>query len=169
MYLLQGDTYSAQQAAGDKLLEPISIPYARYTIFLSLANIELALARRDHSLALTLVEDLLVEVLPLTEVDLPEVLRSKARALHGLGRIKEAVQILEKARSLAEKVGCNLHLWPVLADLARAHSNLGNHREAQANREAARAIVERIALSLDTIGLHDSFLNQPRVQKLLRE
>jgi tetratricopeptide (TPR) repeat protein len=33
MYLLQADVQSAEQVAGDRLLEPISIPYARYTIF----------------------------------------------------------------------------------------------------------------------------------------
>jgi tetratricopeptide (TPR) repeat protein len=169
MVLLQGDVQSAQQVAGDTLLEPISIPYARYTIFLSLANIELAVSKGDNPLALALIEDLLIEVLPLTRVDVPDVLRWKAKALHGLGRSDESLQILMDARSLAEEFGCDLHLWPVLAELADVNSRLGDHKEAEANREEARRIVERIAESLREIGLRDSFLDQPRVQKLIRE
>jgi predicted ATPase/class 3 adenylate cyclase len=169
MYLLQGDIPSAQQAAGDRLLKPISIPYARYTIFLSLANIELAVSRGDNELALRLAEDLLNEVFPLTRVDIPEVLRWKGIALQGVGRSDESYQILTQARSLAQQSGCDLHLWPILADLADLNSKLGNHQEATANRGAALRITDKIAASLHEAGLHDSFLNQPRIQKLLRE
>ncbi len=167
MVLLQGDVQSAQQAAGDKLLEPISIPYARYTIFLSLANIELAVSRGDHSLALALAEDLLTEVFPLTRVDVPDVLRWKAKALHGLGRSDEALQILREARLLSEEFGGDLHLWPVLAELADINLKLGNHQEAEVNRKEAQQIVERMAESLREIGLTESFMNQPRVQRLM--
>ena len=167
MLLLHGDVQSAQQAAGGNLLEPISIPYARYTIFLSLANIELAVSRGDHSLALALTEDLLTEVFPLTRVDIPDILRWKARALRGLGRSDEALHVLTEARSLSGEFGGDLHLWTVLADLAEVNSNLGNHEEAQANREAARRIVEQIAGSLREVGLTEAFMNQPRVRRLM--
>jgi tetratricopeptide (TPR) repeat protein len=169
MYLLQGDVQSAQQVAGDNLLEPISIPYARYTVFLSLANIELAVSRGDHSLALAMIEDLLTEVFPLTRVDVPDVLRWKAKALLGLGRREEAFRALTEARSLSEEFGCDLHLWPILAELSNLHSELGNHAEAQANHEAARRIVEQIAESLGEMELRASFLNQLRIQKLMRK
>jgi class 3 adenylate cyclase/tetratricopeptide (TPR) repeat protein len=168
MYLLQGDIQSAQQTAGDVLLEPISIPYARYTIFLCLANVELAFAKGEYSKALSFVEDLLNEVFPLTRVDIPDVLRWKGKALGGLGRINESIQVLTEALSLAEESGSNLHLWPILADLADVNSKLGNHKDAEAHRETARGIVEQIAESLREIGLRDSFLNQHRAQKLMR-
>ena len=168
MYLLQGDVQSAQQTAGDTLFEPISIPYARYTIFLCLANIELATARGDNKLALDLVEDLLNEVLPLTRVDIPDVLRWKGKALFGLGRINESHQVLNEACSLARESDCHLHLWPILTDLAEVNSKLGNHREAGENHDEARRIAEQIAESLQETGLHDSFLNQPRIQVLIR-
>ena len=169
MYLLQGDILSAQQVAGDTRLEPISIPYARYTIFLSLANIELAVSREEYPLALTLAEDLLAEVLPLTRVDVPEVLRWKAKALHGVGRNEAALHILMEARALSEKFGCDLHLWPILADLADVHSALGHQEDAQAHRNAARRIAEQIAGSLGAVGLTETFLGQPRVQRWMRE
>ncbi|HLO16750.1 MAG TPA: tetratricopeptide repeat protein, partial [Anaerolineales bacterium] len=168
MYLLVGDVRSAQQSAGDTLLEPISIPYARYTIFLCLANIELAVSRGDHELAISLVEDLLNEVFSLTHVDIPDVLRWKAQALRELGRINEAHQVLSEARALAEESGSDLHLWLVLANLADTNSKLGNHEEAEANREEARRIVNQIAESLREVGLRQSFLNQPRVRALNR-
>jgi class 3 adenylate cyclase/tetratricopeptide (TPR) repeat protein len=169
MYLHQGDTQSARQAAGNGLLEPISIPYARYTIFLSLANIELAVSKGENEFALALAENLLDEVFPLTRVDIPEVLRWKGIALGGLGRRNESYQVLIHARSLAEASSCDLHLWRILVDLADVNSKLGNQKEAEADREEARKIVEQIAESLRDVGLRDSFLNQPRVEKLMRE
>jgi class 3 adenylate cyclase/tetratricopeptide (TPR) repeat protein len=168
MVLFQGDVQSAGQTAGETLLEPISIPYARYTIFLFLANIELAVSKGDHQLALTLADNLLKEVFPLTRVDIPDVLRWKGKALCGLERLDEAHQVLTEACSLAEASGCNLHLWPALADLADVNSKLGNHKEAEANRAAACRIAEQIAESLQEVGLSESFLNQPRVKELMR-
>jgi predicted ATPase/class 3 adenylate cyclase len=167
MYLLQGDVQSAQRTAGDTLFEPISIPYARYTIFLCLANIELSVSKGDHQLGLALSEDLLKEVFPLTRVDIPDVLRWKGKALSGLGRLNESQQILIEACSQAKESGCHLHLWPALADLAGVNLTLGNHKEADANLEAARLIVGQIADSLGEVGLRESFLNQPRVQDLM--
>jgi predicted ATPase/class 3 adenylate cyclase len=168
MFLLQGDLPSAQQATGEELLEPISIPYARYTIFLSLANIELVIAKGEYELALALAESLLHEVLPLTRIDIADVLRWKGKALIGLGRFDEAQQALTEARSLAEKFGCNLQLWPILEVLADVHERRGNPEEAAASRQEALWIVEKIAESLRETGYLNSFLSQPRVQKLKR-
>src|SRR6266496_986957 len=110
-----------------------------------------------------------LEAFPLTRVDIPDVLRWKGKALNGLGRIDESVQVLMEARSLAEELGCDLRLWLILADLTDVNSKLGNHKEAEANRETARKIVVQIAESLREVGLRDSLLNQRRVQTLMRE
>ncbi len=168
MHLLQGDVQSAVQFAGNALFEPISIPYARYTIFLCLANIELAISRGDHTLGLRLADELLNETTPLTRVDIPEVLRWKGNALIGLGQLDEAHQVLTKACSLAEKLDANSQLWTNLAGLATVNSKLGRHQEAEANRKAACSIIQQIAESLHEVGLSESFLNQPRVQALMR-
>ncbi len=121
LYLLRGDLESAERAAGPAPLEPITIPYARYTIIVCLANVELALAQKDYTRALALAEDLLMQVSPLTRVDIPIVMQRKADALIGLGQLDEAHRVLTQACSLAEE-----------------------------------------------IGLRESFLNQPRVQNLMR-
>jgi tetratricopeptide (TPR) repeat protein len=168
IHLLQGDVESAVQFAGNSLFEPISIPYARYTIFLCLANIELAVSKDDHDLGIRLADDLLNEVLPLTRVDIPEVLRWKGNAFIGLGQFDEAHRVLTEACSLAKELDAKPQLWPILASLSEVNSKLGKHKEAEANREEARAIIQQIAESLREIGLSESFLNQPRVRALMR-
>ncbi len=168
MHLLQGDVRSAVQFAGNALFEPISIPYARYTIFLCLANIELAVSRGDHDLGIRLADELLNEVLPLTRVDIPEVLRWKGKALIGLGQFDSAHQSLTEACSLARGLDAKPQLWPILASLTDVNSKLGKQKEAEANREEARTIIQQIAESLHEIGLSESFLNQHRVQALMR-
>ncbi|MGZ9225193.1 MAG: ATP-binding protein, partial [Anaerolineales bacterium] len=168
IHLLRGDIDSAEQTAGNALLQPISIPYARYTIFVVLANIELAAARGEHGKVLSLSEELLDEVSPLVRVDVPELLRWKGNALFALGRLDEAHQVLTGACALADTSGSNLHLWPILMGLATVNSKLGNHNEAKANREKARQIVMMIAEGLNEVGLRESFLKQARVQTLMR-
>jgi hypothetical protein len=167
MHLLQGDTQAAIQFAGNTLFEPISIPYARYTIFLCMANIELAVSRGDYDLGIQLADYLLIEVMPLTRVDIPEVLRWKGKALMGLGQFDQAHQVLTRACSLANQLGAKPQLWPCLASLTTVNSKLGNHKEAETNREAARAIIHEIAGSLQSVGLNDLFLSQPQVQALM--
>ncbi|MDH4185855.1 MAG: AAA family ATPase [Nitrospira sp.] len=167
MHLLHGDMKSAEETAGDEILKPISIPYARYTIFLSLANIELAVAQHRHEDALSLIDELLDEVFPLTRVDIPEVLRWKGLALLGLNRLDEAQRTLAEAYSRAKSMGADLYVWLILLDLAEVNGGLGNEEEATSNREEARLVVERIAESLRGVGLHDAFLSQPRIKDLM--
>jgi class 3 adenylate cyclase/tetratricopeptide (TPR) repeat protein len=167
-YLLHGNIASAQKVAGDALLEPISIPYARYTIFLCMANIELAVSTGQHEQALKLIDDLLDEVLPLTHVDVPDVLRWKGKALAALDRLPEAHQVLTEACSMAKEMGAAPQLWPILASLAKVNSKMGNEKEAAANIEQARSIIEQIAGDLREIGLRESFLNRRQVQSVLQ-
>ncbi len=167
MHLLEGDLQSAEQTAGNEIIQPTSIPYARYTIFVCLANIELAVAKGEYDKALSLTEKLLDETAPLTRVDVPDVLRWKGIALMGLDQLDEALQVLAQACSLAKAMDSKPQLWSILASLADVNSKLGNRKEAESNRKEARKIVEQIAESLREIELRDSFLSQPRVQKLM--
>jgi len=166
MYLLVDDIQSAERSVGNALLQPTSIPYARYTIFVCLANIELAVAKNEFDKALSLADELLAEVTPLTRVDVPEVLHWKGNALFGLGRFDEAYQILTHACSLAGETDSNLYLWTILTDLAGVQLKLGNQKEAEENLAKARRIVEQIAESLHEVGFTESFLNLPRVKAL---
>jgi predicted ATPase/class 3 adenylate cyclase len=169
LLLMIGEVEQAHSVAGDKPLEPITIPYSRYTTLVDLANVELILARKDYEGALTLATDLFERVSPLTHVDIPDVLRRKAEALSGLNRLEEAFQTLTEACSLSQRIGSSHHLWTVLTDLADVNLKLGRVEEAKTNKEEARKAIEEIAESLREIGLRDSFLSQPRVRKAMRE
>jgi class 3 adenylate cyclase/tetratricopeptide (TPR) repeat protein len=166
MHLLMDDIESAKQAMGNNMIQATSIPYARYTIFVCLANIELAAAIKDFAKTLTLADELLEETVPLTRVDIPAVLRWKGIALAGLGRLEEAHQVLTEACSRARETDSNLHLWMTLVDLAKVRMKLGDEPRAKEDLEEARTIVKRIAESLQESGLRDSFLNQPQVRSL---
>jgi class 3 adenylate cyclase/tetratricopeptide (TPR) repeat protein len=167
LHLLNGNVQSAEKIVGPLPLRPIPIPYSRYTILICLANAELALAQNDPVRALALVEDLLVQVAPLTRVDIPEVMCRKADILIELERLEEAHQILTEARSAAERLGSKHDLLQILSSLTRVNSKLGNQKEAEGNRGAARAIIQHVAESLHEIGLGESFLNQPHIRALM--
>jgi len=168
MHLLQGDIESAEKTRGAEILKPISIPYARFTIFLCLANIELVVSKKRYDDALAILEELLDEVTPLTRVDIPEALRWKGLALIGLNRLDEALRVLTQACSLARETDSNLHLWAILTNLADVQSKLGQNKESEDSLAEGRQIVQQVAESLREVGLRESFLNQPRVQKLMR-
>lgn len=168
IHLLHGDLESAQSVAGDAPLQPTSIPYARFTIFVVLANIELAYAKGDYLNALAKTEELLDEVAPLTRLDVPDVLRWKGLILTRLDRDEESLRVLTEACSLANGMGATLQLWLSCSALADVHEKLGNNKEAESNRNEARRIIEQIVESLREIGLAESFLNQPQVKKLMR-
>jgi len=168
MHLLVDDIESAEQTMGNEMLQPTTIPYARYTIFVCLANIELDVAKRDFDKALVLADELLAETMPLTRVDIPAVLRWKGIALAGLGRYGEALRVFTRACSLARDTDSNLHLWVILVDMAAVCIKLGDEQGAKENISEARTIVEQIAESLREIGLRDSFMNRSQVKALMR-
>ena len=86
----------------------------------------------------------------------------------GLGRNDEALHTLTLACSLAKESDSNFNLWSVLSSLADVESTLGQHEQADIHRMRARLIATEIAEGLRELGLHDSFLNQHRVKKLMQ-
>ena len=168
IYIMKGDLDSARETIGESPLEPTTIPYARYTIFVCLANLEFAYAKGDYPQVLKLADELLAEVKPLTRVDVPDVLRLKGLALLGLNRLDEALHVLTEACSLAKEIGAHLQLWSSLAGLADVQLKLGKRKESEDSLAEARAIVAQMAESLRQIGLAESFLSQSQVQKLMR-
>lgn len=168
IHLLNDDLESAQHAAGTEPLQPTSIPYARFTIFVVLANIELAYANGDFDSALAMIDELLEEVTPLTRLDVPDVLRWKGLVLTKLGRDEEALRVLTEACSRANGIGANLQLWLSYSALAELYLKLGREKEAGNSLAEGSKIARQLAESLREIGLAESFLNQPQVKKLMR-
>ena len=159
--MLNGDLQAAQ-AVSRALLQPITIPYVRYTVVIGLANVELALAGGEGVRALSLVDELIQGASELTWPDLPEILRVRGDALLQLGRLDEAALTLMDACSRARQLGARHHLWPALASLARVQSEMGMEAEARASREEARGIVDGIAEGLREVGMRDGFLARAR-------
>ncbi|HKJ37911.1 MAG TPA: hypothetical protein VJ972_03990, partial [Anaerolineales bacterium] len=168
--LMAGNVDAAEKIAGSEQLNPImAVIRSRYLAIINLAYIELELAKNNFKDALSRCDVLLDEIIKLTWIHHPEILCRKADALVGLGRLDEALQALTEACSRAEKLDLKLHLLDALARMADINSQLGNQNEAETNRKQARNIVDLIAERLEKIDLKDSFLKQPRVQKLMRE
>lgn len=168
LHLLNGDIDSAEQVPGSFPLKPISIPYARYTILICLANVEMKLARGNYDEALILVEDLLKEVATLTRPDVSEVMQTKGNILSSLGRFDEADQVLTQAWTMAEALGSKHELWPILTSLASLKFKLGETEEAKMLQKKAYKIVEEIAETLREGEMRESFLNQPRLRVLMQ-
>ena len=168
IHLLNNDIESAQRAAGNEPLQPTSIPYARFTIFVVLANIELAYAKGEYATALSMTDKLLDEVTPLTRLDVPDALRWKGLILTKLNRDDEALRVLTDACLRARRIGANLQLWLSYAALADVNVKLGREKEAEDNLAESRRFAQQMAESLREIGLAETFLNQPQVKKLMR-
>jgi len=119
--------------------------------------------------ALLLSDELLEEITSMSWIFNPEIMYHKADALIGLGRLDKALQTLTEACSLAEKLDAKHHLWPILSRLADVSVQLGNQEQADDYRRQTRDVIEFIADRLEKVELKTSFLNQPRVQRLMRD
>jgi tetratricopeptide (TPR) repeat protein len=170
LHLLAGNLEAAEKIARSEDLSPIlAVVRSRYLAMVGLTNIELELARNDFQAALSSSDKLLEEIYSLGWIYNPEILYRRADAQIGLGRLEEAFQSLTEACSLAEKLDARHHLWIILSSLSEVSTKLGKHKEADTYRRQAREIVEFIAERLREIDLRESFLNQPRVRKLMSQ
>jgi tetratricopeptide (TPR) repeat protein len=170
LHLLMGNVDAAEKIANAERLNPIvAVIRPRYLAMIKLVFIELELARKNFQTALSLSDELLEELSTLTWINKPEILYRRADALIGLGRLDKAHQSLTEACSLAEKLDAKHHLWPILSSLSNVNAELGNRQQADNYRKQAREVVGFIAERLKDVGLKKSFLNQPRIQKLMRD
>jgi class 3 adenylate cyclase/tetratricopeptide (TPR) repeat protein len=165
--ILKGDLAGAQEIVGPNELEVISIPYAHYTILVEMANIELALAKKDFAKALSIIDRLRAQIPTTIRPDIPELLWHKGQALLGLGQIEAAWGVLLEACNLAEALGSRQSLWRIFSLLAEIESGAGNKLEADVLREKARQTVSFIADCLQVLGLKKLFLAKPDVRAVL--
>lgn len=166
--LIKGDIDQARAEVQESYR---ALPYASPTPFLMgsnlLADAELAFAEEDFERAIELCVAQLAELgergmrsLRLYTVYL------RARALCKLGRIDEAYQNLEKARTEAERVGMRKHLWRILAVLGEIETGRGHQALAARLDAAARAELAFIA-SQTPAEYRRTLLNLPEAQTLL--
>ena len=170
MYLLQGDVPLAQETAGIHSLRRFQF-HTRVIPSFFLWRISNWQYRRGRisPCAQALVETLYgEEVLPSDAHGYSRSVTLERNSIAGIETLRGSSRSSDQARSLAETPGCDLHLWTILTELADVNRRLETSRKLQQTAAEARAnhpIDRRIARE---IGLANSFLNQPRVQKLMR-
>lgn len=167
LYLLKGEIETAARLAGRNRIKTITIPYARYSIMIGLANAELAQARGRFARAITILDELLAEIPATILADIPEVLWHKGQAVLELGRLDEAGRALLDARERAESLQARHSLWHIYMLLADLETRRGNTTAAQAHRAQAREIVNFIAEHLQANGLREAFIQIPAVRSAL--
>jgi tetratricopeptide (TPR) repeat protein len=166
LHLLNGNIEAASEIARKTIIKPISIGYPRYTVLVEMANVELALARHDYPLALSLCDGLLAQIPKTIRPDVPEVYWRRGEALLGMGETAAAREALREARSRAEALNSRHTLWRILVLLADLETRSENPVEAQACRQQAREIVQFIASRLKLMAMDTAFLQKPEVRAL---
>jgi tetratricopeptide (TPR) repeat protein len=98
---------------------------------------------------------------------LPESLWLQAKALIALDQPKQAHEILQEARDVAQKTGARRTLWQILTSQAEVEAVLGKEAEAGALIDQAREVISYIADHTGSSELHSSFLARPDVRNAL--
>ncbi len=132
------------------------------------AEAELALAHQDAERALAVMDHAVAEFQPRgLRLFLLDALALRGKALVAQGKLTEAKETYEEARTLAEEIGSRRALWPLLAALARIEAAKGKHAEAYELRRQARAVVEYIADHVSSVELRASFFNLPDAREVM--
>lgn len=122
--------------------------------FCWMVRAELALARQDGQTALAIVDQLIDTAEPGVA---PRVWHARGNALTGLGRVAEAVDVLEEARATARAHSARGRLWRVELTLARVLRSLGRREEAERVLGSARATLEELATAIEDEQLRKGF------------
>jgi hypothetical protein len=100
---------------------------------------------------------------------LPQTLYLKGKALRGLGRREEALEVLGRARVVAQAMGERRYSWRILAALMELETERGDVTSAQRWLGQAREIIDHIASRAGTAELRESFLDTPAVRAVLAQ
>ena len=122
------------------------------------AHTLLLFVRGRHGQALRAI-DQVIELIPVgTAAPPPEWLRLRGEILMACGRLAEAEQSLNDARTVVETYEFALIRWRVLASLRRLYLLTGRHDEATAVGDAGLALVNDLAAQFDDIEVRQEFL-----------
>jgi tetratricopeptide (TPR) repeat protein len=149
LHLLRGDLPAAE-AMLTQAFSPDQTPSNLQERFLLLVWGELALARHHPDQALRLADILIVSA-PGKSQDSPIAALWKLRgeALYALGRVEEALGVLEAAAAEAQRQGALPLLWQIQRSLGRAYLTTRRRRPAREVLAAAHETITSIAASLD--------------------
>jgi predicted ATPase len=157
-HTLQASTHTAQSSAYT-VLAPM---------LLRIATAEVALAQRDAERALQTTEELLSSLARHgVSAFQAQALYLKGQALLALGRLPEASEALQAARSQAETLGAQHVLWPVLFTLGQISLRSKQHKEATWLWQQSRDILKGLALTITDDSLRAAFLATADVAAVL--
>ena len=119
---------------------------------------ELALANDEPGVALDIAERLLSSVPGAhQEQPIPWLLRLKARALSASGQMKEALEVLEAARSGLLARQERPLLWQIHALLGQVHTYLKQEKQARQEFVAASHVIHALKATIDDDYLREHF------------
>jgi tetratricopeptide (TPR) repeat protein len=147
VHLLRGEVNEA--AAAMELVDPDSAAANLFLPFpirfpLAIARAEVALARGDAATSFSLAGSLVKELLQLhLKFWLPQILLLQGRSAQALGRLDEALELLEEGRLVAREMGSLWSLRPIMTLLGEIEMQKGNTSRASWLAEEARILAEK--------------------------
>ncbi|HYB00023.1 MAG TPA: tetratricopeptide repeat protein, partial [Ktedonobacteraceae bacterium] len=125
------------------------------------ARAELALARKQPSQALQIIEQLIASAIHSSESrGIPRLERMRGEALTALNRPSEAEEVLEHARKMAQQQGALPLLWRIQLAIGKCYQTQRRYEAAEDNFLAARDIIEQLAVNVPEEPLRSDFLKQ---------
>lgn len=164
LHLKQGRIETAEALIRQAAADPYRTAQPCWNMRVNIAEVELALAKREFEYALELVDAWLPDLHAYElRAYLPTMLRLRGTACAGLARREDARRSLDEARHIAAITGARATLWPILVALADLVPSPDERRKL---RRGARHIVTGIAGHIDSPDLRTSFLAQHQVKAL---
>jgi tetratricopeptide (TPR) repeat protein len=125
------------------------------------ANAELALARKQPSKVLQIIEQLMTSTArPGESRDILRLARLRGEALTALNRASEAEELLQHASKAARQQGALPLLWRMQLALGKCYQTQRRYEAAKESFLAARDIIEQLAPKVPGEHLRSDFLDQ---------
>jgi DNA-binding CsgD family transcriptional regulator len=125
------------------------------------ARVELALARKEHGLALEITDRLITSAANLSEGRvIPHLWKLRGEALVGIGQIPEAEAALRAAQEAAHAQGLRALLWRICVSLGWFYQNQERQEIAEQVFSSARTTIEELAADVPDDYLREHFLSQ---------
>jgi len=138
-------------------------------VFTPLGEAEILLNQHNYPAAIQTI-DRLLKYLEQTGIKtfIPDALAIKSQAQIELGLPEEARRNLLHGRQVAEELGSQRSLWPILARLARLSEMSGDQHTARQLRGRTREVLQYILDHIGSLDLRNSFTNRPVVREHLQ-
>jgi DNA-binding NarL/FixJ family response regulator/Tfp pilus assembly protein PilF len=125
------------------------------------ARAELALARRDPGLALSITDRLIASATNLSsERVIPRLWKLRGEALAALQRTAEAETTLEAAQGVARAQELRPLHWRICVSLGKLYQTQKRQGEAEQAFQTARSLIEELAANVADERLREHFLSQ---------